>query len=179
MKAFEKPDENLPGAQPKATNASVPRGKSPGVKDRLAALEGRSNEEEEVREEEARAAATGKSPGIKERMEAMRKAQEVSKVRPERKESFETSVGGTLADRMADLAVAQEVAVMKARESAEYKGKGASCDIYDQAANLEAQGIGSALATMNAAGAGAMNGETQEIRRTVKSEENFVMHGMG
>merc|ERR1712110_1076895 len=108
----------------------------------------------------------------------MRKAQEASAVRSERKESFETRAGGTLADRMADLAVAQEVAVMKARESAEYKGRGASCDIYDQAANLEAQGIGSALATMNATGAGTMNGETQEIRRTVKSEENFVLYGI-
>jgi len=75
---------------------------------------------------------------------------------------------------MADLEVAKQLEEERAREAAQYNGKGGG-DIYATAAQLEAQGLGAALVGMNASGASVSGGEIAEIRRTVKDEGNRVM----
>jgi len=66
----------------------------------------------------------------------------------------------------------------RAREKSVYKGAAGGQDIAAQAADLEAQGLGSAIAAQNAGGGGSVcsSGPAAEDRRTVIDEANKVMH---
>ena len=118
---------------------------------------------------------TGKSPSIRERMAQMNQAQEASSKRaPSR--ALAVDVGDSLSDRMADLEADLQMNEDRAREKAIYKGAGSSQDVYAQAADLEAQGLGSAIMAQNAAGASVCSsGAMSEVRRTVKDEAYKVM----
>jgi len=106
----------------------------------------------------------------------MERAKEDNKAPPPRSQIAGASPGTSLAQRMASLEEAEEEATLRAMEAAMYKGKGGGMNINDQAAQLEAMGIGSALLAQAASGPTMRHQEVSEVRRVVKDEANRVMH---
>jgi len=147
------------------------------AKERAAAFESGDTRSEMPVADRSRTQMTGKSPSVRERMAQMQATQDESAAKAAKPSSaIKVEVGEGLADRMASLDTELEMAEARAREKALYTGKGGS-DIANTAADLESQGLGSALLAQNAAGGGGMctTGPMSETRRTVKDEANLVM----